>query len=262
MNKAIHKLKYSRTGASITFALLLFLVCAALCSVMLTAGSAAAGRMSRIAETDQRYYAVSSAAELLKDLVDQKTVSVVELEQTRYNTVYTNGVAGKAVKGETTTNTYLVKDLAAGEIDEHSLSQSLELSSITIDSFVLDAAKSYFLAAPVNNRPFALSSDFFTQSGLDYDALAVSVFESVDEAGNLSFTLYNRYRAEGEESDAGSRFTLKLHFTADESSSSGTKTETVSTTPINDSSYSVETLASKIKVTTLTWRLDEIKTNS
>ena len=44
----------SETGASITFALLLFLVCSVVSIVVVVAGSAAAGRMSQRAETDHR----------------------------------------------------------------------------------------------------------------------------------------------------------------------------------------------------------------
>ena len=60
----------SQRGASLTFALLLFLVCAAVGSAVLVAGTAAAGRMSRIAEMDQRYYSVNSAARLLIELME------------------------------------------------------------------------------------------------------------------------------------------------------------------------------------------------
>lgn len=70
---ALHKLKQklkSQTGASITFALLLFLVCAVVGSAVLVAGTAAAGRMSKIAEMDQRYYAVNSAARLIMEQID------------------------------------------------------------------------------------------------------------------------------------------------------------------------------------------------
>ena len=72
---AVRKLK-SKRGASITFALLLFLVCAVVSSVVIVAGTAAAGRMSQLAQMDQRYYAVTSAAELLRDLIDGKKVTV------------------------------------------------------------------------------------------------------------------------------------------------------------------------------------------
>lgn len=58
----------SRRGASITFALLLFLVCAVVSSVIIVAASAAGGRMSQMRDSDRRYYAVTSAAELLSDV--------------------------------------------------------------------------------------------------------------------------------------------------------------------------------------------------
>ena len=77
LQKLKQKLK-SQTGASITFALLLFLVCAVVGSVVLTAGTAAAGRMSELAKMDQRYYSVTSAAQLLRDTIDGKQVSVTQ----------------------------------------------------------------------------------------------------------------------------------------------------------------------------------------
>ena len=69
------KLK-SQNGASISFALLLFLVCAVLSSAVIVAGTAAAGRLSRLAEADQRYYAVTSAAGLLSRDIGGRTVTV------------------------------------------------------------------------------------------------------------------------------------------------------------------------------------------
>ena len=70
----------SQRGASITFALLIFLVCSVVSIAVVIAGSAAAGRMSQRAETDQRYYAVASAVELLCD--DFKDY-IVDVEYTR-----------------------------------------------------------------------------------------------------------------------------------------------------------------------------------
>ena len=71
----IRKLK-SNKGASLSMALLLFLVCAAIGAVILTAATASAGRLSSLAEMDQRYYSVSSAAELLEQELTGKTVIV------------------------------------------------------------------------------------------------------------------------------------------------------------------------------------------
>ena len=66
MNVIRNKLRSSR-GASITYALLIFLVCAVVSAVVIVAATTSSGRMSELAAMDQRYYAVTSAAELLKD---------------------------------------------------------------------------------------------------------------------------------------------------------------------------------------------------
>lgn len=77
MNAMRNKLG-SRRGASITYALLIFLVCAVVSSVVIVAGTTAAGRMANLAQFDQRYYAVTSAAELLKGLIQGKTLVVTK----------------------------------------------------------------------------------------------------------------------------------------------------------------------------------------
>lgn len=66
----------SRRGASITFALLLFLVCTVIGVIVLVAGTAASGRVSRLADSDRRYYAVNSAAQLLREEIEGSTVTV------------------------------------------------------------------------------------------------------------------------------------------------------------------------------------------
>lgn len=67
MNEIRNKLRSSR-GASITYALLIFLVCAVVSAVVIVAATTSSGRMSELAAMDQRYYAVNSAAELLCDV--------------------------------------------------------------------------------------------------------------------------------------------------------------------------------------------------
>lgn len=62
----------SQRGASITFALLLFLVCAVISSVVIVAATAAAGRMSEQADMDERYYAVTAVANKLKTIMDNE----------------------------------------------------------------------------------------------------------------------------------------------------------------------------------------------
>jgi len=90
------KLRSSK-GASITFALLLFLVCAVIGSVVLAAGTASAGRFSKLAESDARYYSVTSAVNLLRDSFDGASVKHTEKFKTdfqeiiEYNTTYPDG---------------------------------------------------------------------------------------------------------------------------------------------------------------------------
>ena len=98
MNRLKEKLNSER-GASITWALLIFLVCAVVGSAVLVAGTAAAGRMSRLAENDQRYYAVNSAARLLIELIDDQTVTIVR-EKDGKGFKYTDGDTGDEISSK------------------------------------------------------------------------------------------------------------------------------------------------------------------
>lgn len=66
----------SETGASLSFALLLVLVCATAGGVILAAGTVASGRLSRRTEMDQRYYTVVSALDFLRGEIADKKVSI------------------------------------------------------------------------------------------------------------------------------------------------------------------------------------------
>ena len=83
MIKIIKQKLNSTNGVSILFALLVVLVCMAIGSVVLSAGSAAAGRVSRIAQIDQRYYSIMSAAKLFhEELGEQDPVTVIRTKKT------------------------------------------------------------------------------------------------------------------------------------------------------------------------------------
>lgn len=61
---------HSNSGATILLALLFFLLCSLAGSVILTAGSAASGRISGLQETEQSFYSVTSAAQVLKEEIE------------------------------------------------------------------------------------------------------------------------------------------------------------------------------------------------
>jgi len=88
----------SQRGASITFALLVFLVCSMVSIAVVVAGTAAAGRMSQRAETDQRYYAVASAVELLCDDFKGKTVTVEYTKPVSESTVSEDDISVISIK--------------------------------------------------------------------------------------------------------------------------------------------------------------------
>ncbi len=79
MNTILDKLRSGR-GASISFALLLFLVCAVISSIVLVAGTSAAGRLSGMAKAEQRYYSVASTAKLIRDLMEGESVTVIQTD--------------------------------------------------------------------------------------------------------------------------------------------------------------------------------------
>lgn len=160
MNAMRNKLG-SRRGASITYALLIFLVCAVVSSVVIVAGTAAAGRMANLAQFDQRYYAVTSAAELLKELIQGKTL------------VVTKTTGPSAEEPAKTEDTYTVKyEGAASEVDP----------AIDVLDVLEDATLSLVNRARVQSRELALDT------GIYQDALNCTVSEQL-ENGLLKYRI-------------------------------------------------------------------------
>lgn len=62
----VHAKLKSNTGASLLIALIFFLLCAVCGAVVLTAGTASSGRIAGLAESEQDYYSVTSAAQVIK----------------------------------------------------------------------------------------------------------------------------------------------------------------------------------------------------
>ena len=79
MNEVQRKL-CDRSGATLTVALLFFIMCAAAGSVILAAATTSTGRLAELQASDQNYYAVVSAAKLIRDEIDGQTISVGQTE--------------------------------------------------------------------------------------------------------------------------------------------------------------------------------------
>ena len=194
---ALYKLKQklkSQAGASITFALLLFLVCAVVGSVVLTAGTAAAGRMSELAKMDQRYYSVTSAAQLLRDTIDGESVV---LEQ-----INTHTKTGDAPE---------TSDF--GEVTWKSPDDETMISPLIRDA----AAK---LTGDESIPETGTNSSWQISSSLPKDTLKTNINETLDSDGTMTLVISNDT---GETS--GYIYSLKMVFTADLVEKSDIRTE-------------------------------------
>lgn len=79
--KAVQRKLCDRSGATLTVALLFFIMCAATGSVILAAATTSTGRLAELQASDQNYYAVVSAAKLLRDEIDGQTIGVKQTEK-------------------------------------------------------------------------------------------------------------------------------------------------------------------------------------
>lgn len=72
LNKVLKRKLNSNEGASLMVALLFFVMCATIGSIILAAATASSGRLKNLEKEDQTYYATSSAAQAISDLVAGK----------------------------------------------------------------------------------------------------------------------------------------------------------------------------------------------
>ena len=179
----------SREGASLTFALLAFLVCAVISAILLASASAAAGRVSGLADMDQRYYAVTSAAQLFCDELESDALAAAcqfELLRTTTETESMSSTKKEEGNWETISNytppntTYSLYDSSTGTTIE-----AIPASS----SFLVEAAHYFFFGDSLYNSSYSLddlirtSFDNSTRSGMVWD-MTVSV------AGSTTLTVY------------------------------------------------------------------------
>ena len=259
MNRLKKKMN-SQQGASITFALLLFLVCAVLSSVIIVAGTAASGRISRIAQADQQYYAVTSAASLLEKVIDGQQMYVVKMKTEDIKTTYTDGIAGTPEKLSEATDYYVLDNtITVDQITKNDLhdgsdgSISNKYGSMKSTTVLTDAALNVCAKLKGStltiNRTLALSSDY-----ANAEALAVTIEENVGADGKITLKVYNAKDDKGRTSVPGNRYTLVLKFQAKEGSSYVVPQEKIVTNYNEETGIELATLTN-ITITPMTWKL-------
>ncbi len=267
--RAIQKKIRSQRGASITFALLLFLVCAVLSSVVIVAATSASGRISKLAESDQRYYAVTSAAELLRDVMKDKSVSIVKVTKSYSTATYTDGIPGETLsdyKGtertEPTTDEYIISGFEktrASDIQERDLREECrvkngnDLESLSMEN----TAGLAYLNTKSAEKELVFTSDYKVGK-TNEDPLQVTVRAYFAPDGGIRFT-----------DQELNGLSLELNANAGESSYTSylqldpqNHTEWETTEGEGESAYTVphysETVTTEmteIVLTTLTWNM-------
>ena len=222
---ALYKLKQklkSQTGASITFALLLFLVCAVVGSVVLTAGTAAAGRMSELAKMDQRYYSVTSAAQLLRDTIEGKQVKVTQ------NYISIDGAAPSPQGGQTFEGA---------------------------DSPVLrDAAEKLTGTTEIGEDGLERNWNLTVTNGPENAALNVKIEETLSPDGTMTMRISNdANNNSGGTTGPAYVYTLQMVFSADKVESVDSRMKEQYTPEGKKTVIKTET-----KTTSITWKLNSI----
>ena len=279
----------SRTGASITFALLLFLVCAVVGALVLTAGSAAAGRVSNLAQSDQRYYSVSSAAGLLAQELSGKTVKIVQERAvtTEVTTIYKVdlGSTGSVVTpvGESTTtreasyktkvNDFLItNDLSSYDpnldVGGTALSAEAQASFLNARTAILLFGKDGGEIMCCNDRAMRASMKKGSEQSGEL-ALYHSISEADDEAddqltvtgkyyvqsdGTMIFTLTNQ-------GDANERYSLRITLTPTINETQSDKTTEDTSRSYTDNGYTetVTTVTTTVKTSEITWAVSSVE---
>lgn len=240
----------SRRGASITFALLLFLVCAVISAVVVVSATATAGRMSKMAEMDQRYYAVTSAARLLRDAIEGATVTVTTIAKTDTTKTETT---------DTETGMVTVNEAKVKQPNKYSFAQGAVSSTITDPNesdlpLLIEAAcvQTGVRALPETGwpRPLVLTA---TDGSLDTSALTVDVNETLRADGSMVFDVSNS------NGTAAEKYQLRLTFSAQDCESSSQTSLGEPTTTTDGNTVTSTTTQSVITTQTLKWKMTGIQ---
>ncbi|MCR5664857.1 MAG: hypothetical protein K6G17_08325 [Oscillospiraceae bacterium] len=256
----------SRRGASITYALLLFLVCAVVGVVVLVAGAGAGGRLSGLAAADQRYYSVSSAAQLFRSQIEgeKQTVTREKTTESKVETVYTADAEGAVTAGtptETVEGTTVVSKLNGTDIDSSAgLLKPFALKLVFGDAASYQSAEAWSKTAPALGGdwtcPLTLS---YSEGGAENEAMKVQVSAAMKTDGSIVLVFSNDTASGGEPYRL--QMTLGVEI-KNRSARSETNGDPVMT-PVDGSPGSyTETVTSTVvetKITEITWKVTEVK---
>lgn len=225
MDRIAKKLK-SQRGASLLIVLLLFLVCAFVGGAVLTSAYQNASRAPSIRQAQQRYLAVSSAAQLLKEQLTGQSIRLQHITQSTY-TLYGDGTQS----APSTTSWSQLAQSYPGVLDQ--LSQ--------------DALRVF--QGGQTGGPYAMSFDVDGYPALSGVTGELSM--TGGEAGSYGVTALLRDEAGGNE--------LRLTFSFS-AANDGQGSATTEEAPAGEEETQVT--ATTIRTTTVTWTGASVRLNS
>lgn len=266
------KLK-SNSGASLSIALLLFLVCAVLGSVILRSGTAASGRVADMAKADARYYSVTSAADYLADAItrvgdDKRIVTVTRTAETR--TTETSSYNGESWSNPSKTSEYttysspVIKDNSSTGSGNAETILTRAVQDIFFGGTIVDAEGCWSKDKPsikaadgsAGTENYDFSLQFTRGSNADED-LTVYVDETIRQNGDIELTVSNVEDKAAE----GYRVQMLFVLTSKTNSNSTTRTSSATSGTAEEGNLVLTETArtTETKTTTCYWTLAEIR---
>lgn len=284
----------SNRGASLIFALLLFLVCTVIGSVVLAAGTASAGRMSKLGESDQRYYSVTSAAQLLAKELTDKEIRIVRTRKETNTTKYDieddkltpkAGFPEKTYAYETTLCRRNTTDTGEYifESENPSIYSYKEIKKVTDPdqpfysttderSFLSERAVNYLFGSQNCNNDTAMglsfssseneeSGTFTMEHSNNNEILKIIGKYNVEKDGTIILTLWYKNPEE-----VSQNFSLVITLQPEFHETERTFTDNTDSSPKPDpgspGSYIATTVTTTIKTSDVTWKLGTITKNA
>lgn len=259
LNRVREKLR-SEKGASITFGLILFLVCAVASGIIIVASTAAAGRINGVAESDQKYYAVTSAAQLLKETISNQNITIVKEKDVVDTTTYNgDGAASGETEENGATNIYLVPG-TANDLDYASLGDTYpKIKNGEVDEWAAPPFGSLDNKDKMGEY-FAYRYALLTNEGGDDGRINLKLTSS-DEGLNVD--LIGQMTEDGQltlqvKSAGDKPYILTMEFEADKKTSHDTGTEEMNPDGNRDGNAVVLDSKSYTK-NTISWKLASIE---
>ena len=235
------------------FALLVFLVCAVIGSVVLSAGTAASGRFSKTAESDRRYYAVESAAHLLEGVFDGKTITISRTEEeikvTNYQLVTEDDKTERKPDGTASEKVYSVEIT----IDEPDTDSSKMAYSAALQLFDGDLTQS---PADADQYAMPLKADLNVTAAVEIKDDTYSAFPEYSAAYSLK--LQNANTAELVFTIQSDNYCVNVNFHADIHEDTVTHSDP-ETSVVEGTKETVTQVTTTAKTMKITWVYDGIE---